>query len=128
MTGSDVSYAEQSPSRQVRLHRRVAEALERAYGSAPSPAQAAEIAAQYHRSRSLPGAERGVEPALDAVERAEATAAYDTAARLLRRTLDLLPGTDARRPRLLGRRLSATTGQCRPPRPRLTSGGPGPSE
>src|SRR6185436_4249054 len=54
-------YGERSPSRRVRLHRRVAEALEAACGGSPSAAQAGEISAQYHRSAGLPGAERGAE-------------------------------------------------------------------
>ncbi|HEV8628016.1 MAG TPA: AAA family ATPase [Acidimicrobiia bacterium] len=96
-------YAELSPPRQVRLHRRLAEALEAAYGERAAPAHAGEIAAQYHRSASLPGAERGVDPALLAAAHAEATAAHETAAGFLRMALDLLPTGDDRRPRLLGR-------------------------
>ena len=96
-------YASFTPSRRVRLHRRAAEALERACGGAPSPAQAGQIAAQYHRSAGLPGAERGVSFALAAASQGEATGAYDDAARFLRTALDLLPDGDARRPRLLGR-------------------------
>ncbi len=95
--------AELSPSRQVRLHRKVAEALEAAYGEHPSPAQAGEIATQYRRSAGLPGAERGVRPALQAGYHAEATGAHEEAAGLLRMALDLLPQADPRRPRLLGR-------------------------
>jgi class 3 adenylate cyclase len=82
-------YAELSPPRRLRLHRRVAEALEAAYGSEPSPAQAGEIASQYHRSAGLPGAERGFEPALAAADHAEATGAHEEAARFLRMALDL---------------------------------------
>lgn len=96
-------YASLTPSRRVRLHRRAAEALEQACGGAPSPAQAGEIAAQYHRSAGLPGAERGADFAVAAATHAEATGAYDDAARFLRTALDLLPDGDARRPRLLGR-------------------------
>jgi DNA-binding SARP family transcriptional activator len=95
--------AELSPSRQVRLHRKVAEALEATYGEHPSPAQAGEIAAQYRRSAGLPGAERGVPPALQAAAHAEATGAHEEAAGLLRVALDLLPESDPCRPRLLGR-------------------------
>jgi tetratricopeptide (TPR) repeat protein len=93
-------YDNLTPSRRSRLHRRVAEALERA---GPSQASAAEIAVQYHRTVSLPGAERGVEPALEAAGRAQDTGAYDEAATFLRMALDLLPEDDSRRPRLLGR-------------------------
>ncbi|HVW34499.1 MAG TPA: hypothetical protein VHL53_18340, partial [Acidimicrobiia bacterium] len=87
------------PSRRSRLHRRVAEALE----AAPTPANPAEIAVHYHRSVALLGADRGVAPAVEAADRAQATGAYDEAAKFLRLALDLLPGTDPRRPALLGR-------------------------
>ena len=87
------------PSRRSRLHRRVAEALE----AAATPANPAEIAVHYHRSVALPGADRGVAPAVEAADRAQATGAYDEAAKFLRLALDLLPGTDPRRPALLGR-------------------------
>jgi DNA-binding CsgD family transcriptional regulator len=96
-------YQDLSPSRQVRLHRRVAEALETVHGKRPTPVQAAEIASQYHRSAGLPGAERGVEPALVAATHAESTGAHDEAAGLLRTALALLPSDDVRRPRLLCR-------------------------
>jgi class 3 adenylate cyclase/tetratricopeptide (TPR) repeat protein len=96
-------YGELSPPRQVRLHRRVAEALEVAYGEHPTPAQAAEIASQYHRSRGRAGAEKGVDPALTAAAHAEVTGAHEEAARFLRMALELSPAGDARRLRLLGR-------------------------
>src|SRR5581483_1522424 len=86
------------PSRRSRLHRRVAEALT----AAPAPA-VADIAAHYHRSLALPGAHQGVEPAVEAAEAAQAAGAYDEAAAFLRMALDMLPGGDDRRPRLLGR-------------------------
>jgi class 3 adenylate cyclase len=87
------------PSRRSRLHRRVAEALE----AAPTPASPAEIAVHYHRSVALPGAGRGVDPAVAAADRAQASGAYDEAATFLRLALDLLPSTDPRRTALLGR-------------------------
>jgi hypothetical protein len=96
-------YASLTPSRRVRLHRRAAEALEQACAGVPSPAQAAEIAAQYHRSAGLAGAERGADFAVAAATHAEATGAHDDAARFLRTAVDLLPEGDDRRPRLLGR-------------------------
>jgi class 3 adenylate cyclase len=96
-------HGELSPSRRVRLHRRVAETLERAYGAEPTPAQSGEIAAQYQRSAELPGAERGVDFALAAAIHAETSGAHDDAARFLRTALELLPAGDDRRPRLLGR-------------------------
>jgi class 3 adenylate cyclase/tetratricopeptide (TPR) repeat protein len=96
-------YEQLNPLRRTRLHRRVAEALEAAYGKQPTPAQAGEIAVQYHRSGDLPGAERGVEPALAAASAAQATGGHDEAVRFLRLALDLLPEGDDRRPGLLGR-------------------------
>ena len=95
-------YTEQSPSRQVRLHRRIAEAMELAYGDR-APEHAADLAYQYHRSAAIPGAERGVGYALTAAERAEAAYAHDENATFLRMALELLPEDDDQRPRLLGR-------------------------
>jgi DNA-binding CsgD family transcriptional regulator len=60
-----------SPSRRARIHRRLAEALERTHGSG----LAAEVARQYHASATLPGAERGVPHALSAAEAARAVPA-----------------------------------------------------
>ncbi|MCA1844876.1 MAG: AAA family ATPase, partial [Actinobacteria bacterium] len=96
-------YGELSPSRQIRLHRQVAGALEAVTADGPSPAAMGELAAQYHRSRSLPGAERGVEPALSAAGHAEVAGGQAEAARFLRIAVDLIPQGDSRIPRLLGR-------------------------
>jgi hypothetical protein len=95
-------YDQVSPSRRLRLHRRVAEAMEAAAGSDLGPAPAGEIAAQWHRSAGLPGSDRGVEPALLAADHAQARGGHDEAVRFLRIALDLLPIEDDRRPRLLG--------------------------
>jgi class 3 adenylate cyclase/tetratricopeptide (TPR) repeat protein len=102
-------YADVSPTRQARLHRKVAEALEAAHGDRPTPAQAGEIASQYHRSRGREGAERGVDHALTAAAHAEANGAHEEAAHFLRMALDLAPEGDARRLRLLGRLAMALT-------------------
>jgi hypothetical protein len=96
-------YRELSPSRQLRLHRRAAEALEALMAATPGLDLAGETAVQYHRSRTLPGAERGVAPALAAADKAQTTGGYDEAAILLCMALDMLPEGDGRRPRLLGR-------------------------
>jgi class 3 adenylate cyclase/tetratricopeptide (TPR) repeat protein len=96
-------YQEFSPSRQVRLHRRAAEALDAALGANATPDECGEIAVQYHRSRTLPEADRGVTPALIAADQAQTTGGYDEAAILLRMALDMLPSGDERQPRLLGR-------------------------
>jgi class 3 adenylate cyclase/tetratricopeptide (TPR) repeat protein len=95
-------YAVPSPSRRARLHRRIAEEMERVFGAAAGE-RAAEIARQYHESRALPGAERGATYALVAADLAERAAAQEEVARWLRLALDLLPAQDARRPRILAR-------------------------
>lgn len=81
-------YDELSPSRRTRLHRRVAQALGRAYAGREGEA-AAELASQFHRSRSLPGAEQGVPLALLAAERAAAQYAHAEAVTYLRMARDL---------------------------------------
>jgi class 3 adenylate cyclase len=96
-------YGGLSSARRLRLHRRLAEALEVTFGGRPTPAEAAEVAVQYHRSRELPGAAPGVAPALAAAGWAEAAGGADQAVRYLRVALDLLAENDDRRPRLLGR-------------------------
>ena len=95
-------YAELSPPRRERLHRQIAEAMESMYGERAIE-HAAELAYHYHRSMTLPGAERGVDYAIAAADRAEASFAHDDRAAFLRIALDLLPAGDARQPRLLGR-------------------------
>jgi DNA-binding CsgD family transcriptional regulator len=93
-------YAELSPPRQARLHRQIAEAMESTYGER-SMEHASELAYHYHRSASLPGAERGVEYAVAAADWAEAAYAHDERAAFLRIALEPLAAGDARRPRLL---------------------------
>ena len=103
-------YTGLSPSRRARLHRQLAEAMEHHYGapftsSGPDGLvqHAAQIAQQYYRSKDLSGAERGVNHALAAADRAETFYARDEAVTFLRIALDLLPKDDPRRPRLRGR-------------------------
>jgi len=74
-----------------RAHRRLAEALIVPYGE-PDPAAAAEAARQYHSSRQLPGADRGVEPALLAAGHALATRHPLRAAESLELGLELCAG------------------------------------
>jgi class 3 adenylate cyclase len=76
-------YAELNPARQVRLHRHLAEEMERHYGERATE-HALEIAQQWHRSAALPGAERGVVPCLIAADRAEQAAAHEDAVTALR--------------------------------------------
>jgi len=96
-------YRELSPSRQLRLHRRAADALEALRAAKPGLDLAGETAVQYHRSREMAGAERGVAPALAAADKAQTTGGYDEAGILIRMALDMLPEGDGQRPRLLGR-------------------------
>ena len=95
-----------NPSRRLRLHRALAGALaqSRTGGAWVTPA---EIAVQYHRAGHLPGAEAGVEPALQAAEHARAAGAHDEHAEFLRIALDLLPPQDGRKPDMLTERAVA---------------------
>jgi DNA-binding SARP family transcriptional activator/tetratricopeptide (TPR) repeat protein len=101
-------YNELSPSRQMRLHRRLAEVMEDCYGERVTE-HALEIAHQWHRSAALPGGERGALHCVRAADRAERAAAHEETAAALRMALDLLPARDARRPRLLARLALALT-------------------
>jgi DNA-binding winged helix-turn-helix (wHTH) protein len=91
-----VLYEGLAAPRRARVHRRLGEAAEGVYGERALE-HAAEIAAQYHRSAALPGAERGVEYCLAAAARAESTAAFEEQAAFLRRALELAPEGDPRR-------------------------------
>ncbi|HKN01781.1 MAG TPA: AAA family ATPase [Candidatus Binataceae bacterium] len=95
-------YAEMNPSRQVRLHRQIAEAMERAWANRVRE-HAAEVAYHFSRSSALEGAERGAEYAIAAADNAEAAYAQDEVVSFIRITLDLLPKDDERRPRLVAR-------------------------
>lgn len=96
-------YAALNPSRRVRLHRRTAHVLEAAQAASPTRVTPAEVAAQYHRSAALPGAEAGVAPALEAAEQAQAASAHGEAAAFLSMACELAPPGDARLPRLRAR-------------------------
>jgi len=95
-------YGELSPSRQVRLHRQIAESMERLYGDRAME-RAPELAYQYHRSAGLPGTERGAGYAVAAADAAERLPAWDEVAAFSRMALDLLPETDERRAQAAGR-------------------------
>ena len=87
-------YDDLNPDRRARLHRRLAEALERAHADGAVDA-AAEIAVQYHASAALPGADRGLRYALEAAAEATAGTAHERAVRLLRVAGDLAGSCDA---------------------------------
>ncbi len=81
---------ELNPSRQVRMHRAIAEAIEKEMRGAPDAALAATLARHYLHSAAIPGAERGVPYALAVADdaaaryaRFEELAALRTAAELL---------------------------------------------
>ncbi len=84
-------YDELNPDRRARLHRRIALALEGVYAGCAMD-YAAELAAQYHASAILPGAERGIPYCLAAAEQVRAGYAYERAVAFLRMARDLLPG------------------------------------
>lgn len=84
-------YDELNPDRRARLHRRIALALEGVYAGCTMD-YAAELAAQYHASAILPGAERGIPYCLAAAEQARAGYAYERAVVFLRMARDLLAG------------------------------------
>ena len=90
----------------MRLHRQIAEALEArvaTYAPERQAAHAGELAYQYHRSAAIPGAERGVDFALQAADVAEASSAWEEQVGFLTMALDLLPDDDPRRGRIQGR-------------------------
>lgn len=91
-------YTELNPSRQVRLHRRIAEAL-----IAKPDASAAEVAYQYQRSAAVPGAEAGVPWALRAADQAESAYAWEQVVAFGEIALELMPPEDPRRPEVTGR-------------------------
>jgi len=79
---------QQNPSRAARLHRRAAEAIERAHAGHENH-HAAELAVQYHGSASLPGAGQGIPHAIAAAEQARAAVAQGEAVAMLRIARDL---------------------------------------
>ncbi len=77
-----------NPSRRVRLHRQAAEAIEALYGDR-RPDASAEIAVQYHRSLSLPGAIAGLPHALQVVDECHENCTPEHAVTFLRIARDL---------------------------------------
>ena len=82
-------YDELNPDRRARLHRRIARALEEVYADCARD-YAAELAAQYHASATLAGAEHGIPYCLAAAEQARAGYAHERAVVFLRMGRDLL--------------------------------------
>lgn len=95
-------YAELNPTRRVRLHRQIAEAMERQWGERASE-HAAEVAYQFWRGAAVSGAARGVDYAIAAADNAEKAYAHDESVAFLRIAIELLPANDPRRRELLKR-------------------------
>jgi DNA-binding SARP family transcriptional activator len=89
-------YDSLNPSRQARLHRRLAHGLEAARAQVPGSTDPAEIVAQYALSTALPGAEAGVAAAIEAADLAQAAGAHEAAVAFLTTAADLAGPDDAR--------------------------------
>jgi len=99
---------ELNPSRQVRLHRSIAEALEKQLRGTPGPEEAMVLTRHWHQSAALPGAERGVAAAVVVAEDAVGRYAHREAFEAYGVALELLPDGDERAADLL--RARADTG------------------
>jgi len=86
-------YEQMSSSRRARLHRRLADLLERLHADDPGQV-AGELVRQYQASATLPGAERGAIHAVTAGRAARAAYAPEDAIMTLRRGLDLAAPED----------------------------------
>ncbi len=76
-------YEEANPSRVVRMHRRIAEAMEARLRRAPTHAQAVALAHHYSNSAAMPGAEAGVRWASIAAVGARDAGAFADAIRFM---------------------------------------------
>ncbi|HKN01146.1 MAG TPA: AAA family ATPase [Candidatus Binataceae bacterium] len=101
-------YSQLNPARRVRLHRKIAEEMERAWGERIAH-HAAEVAFQFWRGAAASGTERGADYAIAAADNAEAAYAHDETAAFLRIALELIPQNDSRRARLTARLGAAMT-------------------
>jgi len=95
-------YLDLNSPRRTRLHRKIAEEMERAWGERATH-HAAEVAFHYWRGAAVGGAERGLEYAIAAANNADAAYAHDDAAAFLKIALELIPEKDPRRIELLKR-------------------------
>ncbi len=96
-------YGEMNPARRVRLHRKIAETMDRQWGERAAE-HAAEVAYHFWRGAAALGREhRGVEYALAAANNAENAYAQDELVVFLRIAIELLPPSDARRKDLFAR-------------------------
>jgi class 3 adenylate cyclase/tetratricopeptide (TPR) repeat protein len=101
-------YSGLNPSRRIRMHRTIAEEMERAWGEKTAQ-HAAEVAFHFWRAAAIGGANRGVDYAIAAAENAATAYAHDDVVGFMRIALELLPPNDPRRPRLLARLSLALT-------------------
>jgi len=95
-------YSELNAPRRVRLHRQIAEAMEREWGDLASE-HAAEVAYQFWRGATASGTERGADYAIAAANNAEEAYAHDELVVFLRIAIELLAAADPRRRDLLVR-------------------------
>ncbi len=96
-------YSEMNPARRTRLHRQIAEEMERAWNERTT-VHAAEIAYQFWRGAAASAQPRGAEYAIAAADNAEAAYAHDDVDAFLRIALELVTPDDQRRIELLARR------------------------
>jgi hypothetical protein len=89
-------WAQLNLSRQVRLHRAIAEQIEKRTDHSPDPDAAIALARHFHHSAALPGAERGVGYAIMAADHAAARFAPTEEERAIAIALELLPAGDER--------------------------------
>ena len=89
-------WTELNPSRQVRLHRAIAEQIEQRTNAEPQPDDAISLARHFHRSAALPGAERGVRYALFAADHAAAQFAANEEHQAVEIALELVGQDDER--------------------------------
>jgi class 3 adenylate cyclase len=98
---------ELNPSRQVRMHRAIAEAIEKSLRGSADPTTAATLARHYLRSAAMPGAERGVPYAIAVADDAASRYARHEELTALRTAVDLLEPHDERTIALLRRTAAA---------------------
>lgn len=112
---------ELNPSRQVRLHRSLAEAIEARAGASPTPQERAALLRHYERSAALPGAERGVEHAFAVADDAAGRFAPFEEYVALTSGVELIATGDPRRPELLARRAASAIAATIPDEVRLAA-------
>ena len=103
-------YEEMNPSRQVRLHRLIAEELEQQLPPRPSVPDVARVVHHYERSAALPGAEAGVDFALQLAQSASIAFATHDRVDALQTALELMAPSDDREPPVRGELAEAVIG------------------